>query len=373
MPPRDPYLTRVNRALKELGCGVAIEVAPSGKRLRLRSTMPLPDGSWKQQRISTPITYPAGLEQARKLAEELGRDIELHRMGLDPFPFERWFDDSQKSGGGKKCGEAEDGISGVQAIRRTEQWWIQQRRRGVSASVSWATDYASPLKPLLSLEKIDLKVLTALVESKEVGSRNRRRASIATVAVARAIELGPEAVQKLKDLGKGYTPQKDAAPRELPTDAVILEVIDALPADWQWVAGVCATYGTRPHEALMKAQVQPNGLVAIEGGKTGARQGLPLPKAWIDRWSLERRRLPGINLDRDHRTVGAQLGVALRRFGAPFQAYDLRHAWAVRAIHNPQISPSLAAKSLGHSLMVHTTLYQRWFDSASMASLVSQM
>ena len=103
-------------------------------------------------------------------------------------------------------------------------------------------------------------------------------------------------------------------------------------------------------------------------------QGLPLPKAWIERWSLERKRLPENNLDRDHRTVGAQLGVALRRFGAPFQAYDLRHAWAVRAIHNRQISPSLAAKSLGHSLMVHTTfLYQRWFDSASMASLVAQM
>jgi hypothetical protein len=93
MPSKDPYLTRVNRALRDLGCAVAIEVAPSGKRLRLRGTMPLPDGSWKQQRISTPITYPGGLEQARKLAEELGRDIELHRMGLDPFPFERWFDE----------------------------------------------------------------------------------------------------------------------------------------------------------------------------------------------------------------------------------------------------------------------------------------
>jgi len=84
----------------------------------------------------------------------------------------------------------------------------------------------------------------------------------------------------------------------------------------------------------MKAQVQVNGLVPIGGCKSGARQGLPLTKAWIERWSLECKRLPEINLDRDHRTVGAQLGVALRRFGAPFKAYDLRHAWAVRAIHN---------------------------------------
>lgn len=175
----DPYLTRVNRALKDLGCAVAIEVAPSGKRLRLRSTLPLPDGSWKQQRINTPIFYPAGLEQARKLAEELGRDIELHRMGLDPFPFDRWFDEPKKGVGGRSGAAAGHGSSGLEAIRRTEQWWSQQRRRGVSASVSWATDYASPLKPLLSLEQIDLKVLKALVESREVGSRNRRRASIA--------------------------------------------------------------------------------------------------------------------------------------------------------------------------------------------------
>ena len=54
---------------------MAIEVAPSGKRLRLRSTLPFPDGSWKQRRITTLITYPAGLEQARKLAEELGSVI----------------------------------------------------------------------------------------------------------------------------------------------------------------------------------------------------------------------------------------------------------------------------------------------------------
>ena len=88
---RDPYQSRVNRALTDLGCAVAIEVSPSGK----------------QQRLSTPIPDPAGVEQARKLAEELGHDMELHRMGLDPFPFERWFADSQKPGG-----DAGDAISG---------------------------------------------------------------------------------------------------------------------------------------------------------------------------------------------------------------------------------------------------------------------
>jgi hypothetical protein len=40
-------------------------------------------------------------------------------MGLDPFPFQRWFADSQASGGND-----DEAISGVDAIRRTEQWWV---------------------------------------------------------------------------------------------------------------------------------------------------------------------------------------------------------------------------------------------------------
>ncbi|MCP9819820.1 integrase [Synechococcus sp. Cruz-9H2] len=368
MAPRDPYLARINRALKDLGHAVAMEVAPSGKRLRLRATLPRPDGSWGQQRVCTPFPYPAGLEQARELAEELGRDVELHRRGLQPFPLARWLGD-----GTKTAGRSEQAISGLEAVSRTEEWWFGARRRSATAPTTWLVDYARPLAPLLALEEVGAEQLLALVRCCMEGSRSRRRAAQAAATVALAIELGPTVVEQLRQAGKGYSPQRDAAPRELPSDEQIVELIDRLPSGWQWVAAICATYGARPHEALLMAEVQANGLVLIRGGKTGARQGLPLPKVWIERWSLLDRRLPAINLERDHRTVGSQLGVALRRYEAPFVAYDLRHAWAVRAIHQPQISPSLAAKSLGHSLMVHTTLYQRWFDSASMASLVAQM
>jgi hypothetical protein len=60
----------------------------------------------------TPITYPAGLEQARKLAEELGRDIELNRMGLDPFRFKRWLDEPKTSVG---ASSAAVGIAHIKA------------------------------------------------------------------------------------------------------------------------------------------------------------------------------------------------------------------------------------------------------------------
>ncbi|MFM7464544.1 MAG: integrase [Cyanobium sp.] len=360
-------MARINRALRDLGASVSLEVSPSGGKLRLRATLPSPEGGWKQRRITTALPFPTGMDQARQLAEELGRDLELHKRGLEPFPFERWAQPLRSSDGGA------EGVSGPTALSRTEMWWRQQRKRGPSADVSWLTAYATPLKPLLAHRTVTIETLRALVESKPVGSCSRRKAALAATAVAQAMEMGPEAVQELKGLGKGHTPLKDAAPRDLPSDDTITAVIDQLPSTWQWVAGICATFGTRPHEALLMADLENTGLVVIRGGKTGARQGLPLPKIWIERWDLKAKRLPRINLERDHRTVGSQLGVALRRHGAPFLPYDLRHAWAVGAIHNPKISPSLAAKSLGHSLMVHTTLYQRWFDSASMASLVSEM
>ncbi len=77
----DPYLTRISRALRDLGSNVSLEVSPSGGRMRLRASLPLPDGRWKQRRINTVFLYPSGVDQARQLAEELGRDLELHRRG----------------------------------------------------------------------------------------------------------------------------------------------------------------------------------------------------------------------------------------------------------------------------------------------------
>lgn len=169
MAGRDPYLTRINRALRDLGSSVSLEVSPSGGGVRLRASLPLPDGSWKQRRISTVFPYPSGVDQARQLAEALGRDLELHRRGLEAFPCERWLQAS------KMQDPTPEGISGVEALRRTEAWWTQQRKRGPSADVTWTTAYAGPLKPLLPQRAVTLVTLRALVASKPVGSCSRRK------------------------------------------------------------------------------------------------------------------------------------------------------------------------------------------------------
>jgi integrase len=94
----------------------------------------------------------------------------------------------------------------------------------------------------------------------------------------------------------------------------------------------------------------------------------------VERWNLRNKRLPNtMHEDRVHRAAGMAMGRLFRRVEAGIVPYDLRHAWAVRGIHDPKISPSLAAKSMGHSLAVHSSVYQRWFDAHEMESLQAEL
>jgi len=366
--PSDPWLARQNAALKLKGHGVTLDVA--GGRVRLRATMPPkpedpPGVELKQQRISTGFVYPAQASESLQLAEQLGNALERYRLGLETFNWEPWLPKSKQKTS-KKADEKIDGVSGLQAVRLTRQWWGKQRTRGPSEEDSWKVDYQDPLDPLLNIALLMPEHLVALVETTKSGSRSRRRASQAAATLARALGWTDELVAQLRELGKGYSAAKSQVARDLPCKEMIEEFIDRLSPAWQWPAGVTAAYGCRPHEALLFAQIMPTGLLRISDGKTGARQSLALPSEWVERWSLHSKRLPAFNNQRSHRDVGALMGQAFRRNKASFQPYDLRHAWAVRAIHHPQISPSLAAKSLGHSLAVHSNVYQRYFDAHEM-------
>jgi len=375
VPPSDPWLSRQNAALKLKGHGVTLDVA--GGRVRLRATMPPrpsdPPGSEpKQHRISTGLAYPDQASQSLLLAEQLGNALERHRLGLEPFDWTPWLPKGRQRKP-EAAAEQPEGLSGGQVIRITRGWWGRQRRRGPSSEDSWKVDYEAPLAPLKGISSLLPEHLVALVEATPSGSRSRRRASQAAATVARALDWSEQLVSQLRELGKGYSAARSQSTRQLPSEEAIEALIDRLPQRWQWPVAVAATYGCRPHEALLFAEVQPSGLLRIADGKTGARQSLAIPPEWIDRWSLLQKRLPAFNAQRSHRDVGALMGQAFRRADADFQPYDLRHAWAVRAIHNPKISPSLAAKSMGHSLAVHSSVYQRWFDAHEMESLQADL
>lgn len=372
----DPWLRRQNEALKLRGLAVSLEL--TGSRLRLRASMPPKPGEppgtdWRQHRISIGLEYPARASEAVELAETLGRALERERTGLEPFDWEPWL----RMGRGRQRNARRTGagstLSGAAALAAARKLWENRSSKGRSAEDTWEVDYRQPLAGISDISSLQPSHLLALVDACIPGSRTRLRAGRAAALTAQALGWGDDLVTELRQRGKGYSARK-AAPRELPQEKTIEAFIDALPNDWQWPVGVLATYGCRPHEALLHADVLPSGLLRISDGKTGARQSLAMPVEWLQRWDLATKRLPPtMHADRGHRSAGMAMGRLFRRVQAGMLPYDLRHAWAVRAIHNPKISPSLAAKSMGHSLSVHSSIYQRWFDAHEMEALQSML
>jgi integrase len=367
---QDGWLERQNRALRDRGYRVSLDLHQG--MVRLRATLPPkpsePAASpWKQGRISTGLRYPDQASEAVTQAEKLGAAIERTHRTKESFDWSPW--ESSRTGGQRSAIGTSVGISGVEAIRQAELWWGQQRRRTASEPDTWQVDYAAPLRPLLSIPDLQPEHLIALAASKEVGSKTRLRTSRAAALVARALGLSADIQQQIRDLGKGYSPTTDTEPRNVPSDEELLSFIDALPTDWQWPVGICAVYGARPHEALLYAEVMDNKLLAISGGKTGARTSFALPPQWIERWDLTTKRLPVLDYQRSNKVVGSTMSRQFQALNAKFTPYDLRHAFAVRTIYSSKIGPSMAAKSMGHSLQVHNRIYHRWFDSSGMEAL----
>ena len=371
---QDGWLGRQNRALRDRGYRVSLDLHEG--MVRLRATLPPkpsePAGSqWKQRRISTGLQYPDQASEAVNQAEKLGADIEKATRTQQPFDWIPW--ERQSRGGRRIPGGSKPVISGVDAVRQMELWWVKQRKRSVSSPTTWDVDYARPLRPLLLIADLQPEDLVHLVSATELGSKTRQRCSRAAATVAKVLGLSTDFQQEIRSLGKGYSPTTDTAPRNLPSDAELVAFIDLLPSEWQWPVGICAVYGARPHEALLYADVLSSKLLEISNGKTGPRKSMALPGEWIQRWDLTTKRLPAIDRDRSHKVVGAVMSRVFRRAEVTFQPYDLRHAWAVRAIYTPKIGASMAAKSMGHSLQVHNSTYQRWFDASGMEALQAEL
>jgi integrase len=90
-------------------------------------------------------------------------------------------------------------------------------------------------------------------------------------------------------------------------------------------------------------------------GKTGYRQCWPLRPEWAEQWDLKTIKRPPVTGE-CHADFGNRVCKFFARSPATFHAYDLRHAWAIRAIRFG-LDVSLAAKQMGHSLATHTQTY----------------
>ena len=178
--------------------------------------------------------------------------------------------------------------------------WIEKFKedffqRG-SSQTTWNGDYWKILKHLPMKEPLTAAALHELITNTAPNTKTRKRACMVTRQIAKFadIDYDPRRYE-----GK-YSPDS-VDPRSIPSDEVIVrEWIKLKNPAWQWVFGILAAYGLRPHEAfrldfdLLRSgdrivQVQQN-------TKTGRRTAWAYHPEWFEAFDLRDVQIPLIKL-----------------------------------------------------------------------------
>ncbi|MEL6460148.1 MAG: site-specific integrase [Cyanobacteria bacterium J06621_15] len=143
------------------------------------------------------------------------------------------------------------------------------------------------------------------------------------------------------------------------------------------VYGLMAVYGLRPREIFnnpdldwfISSENEHKTFKVDKSNKTGYREVFPFVPEWIELFDLNN--LESINLLNKFASTGqkaidlhykvSKLGDFFKTYKIPFTPYDLRHACAIRA-HLQGVPIKAAADNLGHSVEIHTKVYQQWFS-----------
>lgn len=167
---------------------------------------------------------------------------------------------------------------------------------------------------------------------------------------------------------RGNYGKKAIARRELPTDTQIEQIRESIKnPKWQWIYGILAAYGLRPHEAFFCEFINDRTLRVLEG-KTGPREVEPLHPEWVEKWSLTEINRPKCK-GPDHVDYGRRVSMKFARLKIPFQAYNLRHAYAVRGGNVYAIPVPIMARLMGHSAKEHLATYQQWISADQVKSI----
>ncbi len=255
----------------------------------------------------------------------------------------------------------------------------EKNRRGIR---TWETHYLRHLKKLpqdvtLSVEALEI----ALTKTKA----NTSSRFFLTWQLKKFCEFC--GINGLKIINAYATPKPHPAIRKVPSDEEIIAGFTKIgmplsaytskenftkPAQWQWVYGMLATYGLRPHE-LFAIDIQAFTdaantfhLVTLnpsltDGTKTGERScGIPpLHPHWIELFDLKNVKFPDNQGSLNNKT--AKIQIRFRVIDIGFRPYDLRHAYAIRG-HRLRVPIKTMADYMGHTVQEHTKTYQRWMN-----------
>ena len=345
MPKPTYTVEAVNSRLKLTGTKVKVQVI--GSALYLRGTFPPKPGSGRhlpyQQRLT--LGYSAN-DLGLKRAEALARKI-YDEITLNTFDWANYLETTN----------TRNPLMVSELVKRFEEHY---RSRNQLQDKTWRISWAAYFSQLPQDEVLTAKLATTLIESKAQNSETRKNM---------CLRLGHLLTFAGIDLDltpyKGNYSQARTQHRELPTDELIAEWRDRIEhPGWQWLFGIIAASGMRPHEAFF-CEWSADGL-RVTQGKTGQRliHELFYPE-WVDQWQLKRIVRPPFGNPQDTYAkgrLGQQISRGFKRLRIPFTPYDLRHAAAVRMTTVFQLPVTTSAALLGHDPDVHLKIYQKYIS-----------
>ncbi|MCP9899910.1 site-specific integrase [Cyanobium sp. Cruz CV13-4-11] len=387
MADTDPatLVRQENQRLAALGTGLRLEIRQ--QRLGLRGPLPCPKGTAARpvQRISLGLPATgAGVTAALEQLHRVRQSVEKGTFRWEPWrrrppaaaaPAPAPALEMAQAVVPPEAGELLPLLAGFEAAFFADP---RRRRRPAGSRSTWSGAYRPYLRRLAAVAAasgsspaaVDAPLLERVLETYPLASRSRQQCGIALGALARHLQLPLPADWSERSGGYGL---HVARFRGLPSDARILELVEAIPNPrWRLAYGLMATYGLRNHEIFFcdLSALAPGGdrvLRVLPTSKTGEHQVWPFQPDWVEHFGLEGlgeggAELPRVCTDLRRTTlqqVGRRVAEQFRRYGLPITPYDLRHAWAVRTIHIG-LPDTVAARMMGHSVAIHTRTYHHW-------------
>lgn len=356
----DADIAKTNAELKAARC--RCRVYRRHDRLVLRGKLPPRPDSFKTgphtQWLKIGLIYAtaAGLRVARKKALEVSE-----QLIEGTFDWADWLEDQK--------------ATTAHWIVAFEQDYFERRGRNPKVETTWDKDYKIPFNKLPQDQPLTPEVLLSSVAQTAPNTRSRQRYCTAYNALAEFAKIDVD----LATLRGNYSP-KAVNPRDLPSDALVLEWDAKIPApQWQSFYRLMTVYGLRNHECwyvdLDRLSANPIALVrefdASNKPKTGGRLVVPYPLQWWERWFKGNRiSLPVLTIRKnsDYGRLSAQY---FKRLGLPFTLYNLRHTHAAR-MAVAGVDGQIAAKLQGHSSKVHEQIYLNFLNEQHYQHLVDR-
>ena len=357
-------LKAVNAALKTRGVKGRLVVVRD--RLFLRGTFTDSSGERKERKINLDVPA-ANVLEAESRAVALGAKIaELgHLPKKLPWEVEA-----------PEFEAAEPGATAITVADAVEQlkadFW-KGKILTTAAERSWERLEAETRR-LPANATLTMDLMVAVGNSTEPGSRTRVEALKTFKRMAKLV--GITGTERLDEIRTPYEP----APRDIPSDEAIAAFLLNLDRDhrWAWPTWALSTYGCRPCETF---SLRENGdgtaqcltvkrKVKLPTWRTAL--AIPLLDEFCARsvpWDVK---APKEYDSKEAKRLLDQWQGWLSRQAPGWQLYNLRHAWAIRSIRKG-LNASGCAKTMGHSLDVHSRTYHREFAKSDVAAMAAQL